>query len=144
MIWLLFIVGLAVIGISLILLEIRMQGEGICFGCGLALLGIAAVGCIFWLGIYYERWDEQRQVEAFVGSRISIEYRNLIEGSTNRGNLSELVDLEPIGNNVQEWFEKVNRSNYIIKIHTAANENWWLDWGYPDWENPPDLITFGE
>lgn len=97
---------------------------------------------VIWLGTYYERWNAQRQVEAFISSKIFTEYRNLIGGSTNNGNLSELVDLEPIGTNVQEWFRNVNWVNRIIRIHTAANENWWLNWGYPDWESPPELITF--
>lgn len=141
MIWLLFIVGLVTTGIICLLFE-RRSGF---YLCSIMAFCLAAIGSIFWLGMYWERWDAQRQVEAFVGSRISIEYRNLIEGSTSRmfgGNPSEIIDLEPIGNNVKEWFEKVNRANYIIKIHTAANNNWWLDWGYPDWENPPELITF--
>lgn len=60
---------------------------------------------------YCDRWDEQRSVEAFVYSENYKTYKQMIE--VNKGNLSHIVDLSPMGVTIQDFISQINGANIV-------------------------------
>lgn len=98
-----------------------------------------AVGVI-WTISYVDRWETQREIESFVESKVYVEFAAKIEGAA--GN-TELVDLNPVGRNLETWYLDIKRYNECIQCYNANNASWWFDLGTPDWD-APELITFAE
>lgn len=116
--------------------KVRIYYEGewlymVAIMCGaLSLIVVAA-----WGFVYTERWDREREVEAFVKSEIYVKYAEIVTASSE----NEIVKLQAVGINVQDLINKINWANTIIYEYSAGNNTFWFDCSYPDW-NPPDII----
>ena len=98
---------------------------------------VTAVCLVVWGAMYLERWDNQREVEAFCKSNIQQKYLEVISGPKLDG---QILNLEPVGANIKDWNYQVRWVNQIIQEHNAANAVWYLDFSYPDWDAPPQIV----
>ena len=88
--------------------------------------------CVVWPASYTLRWNQQRDVEQFVESQTYESFLLYLNTTTD----GAIIELEPMSNHIKQIYKDINQCNKVIKTHTAANENWWFDMGYPDWDAP--------
>jgi len=108
-------------------------------GLAITFCVITCVCSIIWGVKYVDRWNNQRDIEAFIQSKTYVEFINIVEGTTEGS--SELIDMTPMGPMVEKLYRDICWTNERINRMNQENAHWVWNWHTPDWDAPP-LIVF--
>ena len=109
-------------------------------GIILSILMIIVVGIAQWATISY-----YTDTRAFVKSKMYETYPEVIQSQIDAGVIGDISNIETgkrLIDNLQVWYEKIERINSRIERYRALNSTWLLsDIFVYDWPEYPELIT---
>jgi len=114
---------------------LNRHSEGL-LGWGVAFATFTISIIVVWFFMFTVFLGEQREVEAFIESGIHTRYLTIVESSTE-----SLVDLDPIGDNLNKWYFDAKFINNTIVKSNYYNSHFLLDTFCPDWD-APDVIKY--